>query len=240
MSRFPTLIALTAALSLGGVAAKAAVFTSLATFQQAVPHASLIEDFETRGPTNTQLLQVLGTNQVFTTLAPGARDLIVTANHHDYFDIPGGHTTSRVLTAFTSEDFRDIFTTANHVDRAPVHAVGFDVLLTNASTTTIRFFGDPRARITLATLVFAPDADPNNNIKFVGFTSDLEIAGFDFVTNDPDDHHNSGIDNIYALPAGELPPVAGVPEPASWALMLLGFGLVGATARRRVAGPVTA
>lgn len=28
-------------------------------------------------------------------------------------------------------------------------------------------------------------------------------------------------------------PVAGVPEPASWALLIMGFGLVGAAARRR-------
>jgi hypothetical protein len=33
--------------------------------------------------------------------------------------------------------------------------------------------------------------------------------------------------------AGLDPVVAGVPEPASWALMIAGFGLVGATARRR-------
>jgi hypothetical protein len=33
--------------------------------------------------------------------------------------------------------------------------------------------------------------------------------------------------------AGPDPIIAGVPEPASWALMIAGFGLVGATARRR-------
>ena len=32
---------------------------------------------------------------------------------------------------------------------------------------------------------------------------------------------------------GTLPPVGGVPEPAQWALMLLGFGLAGAAIRRR-------
>ncbi len=31
-----------------------------------------------------------------------------------------------------------------------------------------------------------------------------------------------------------VPPVSGTPEPAAWALMIVGFGLVGAAARRRV------
>ena len=35
-----------------------------------------------------------------------------------------------------------------------------------------------------------------------------------------------------ALPPGD-PPTAGVPEPASWALMLLGFGGLGAALRAR-------
>ena len=34
--------------------------------------------------------------------------------------------------------------------------------------------------------------------------------------------------------------VAGVPEPAAWALMLMGFGLIGATARARKLAPVQA
>ena len=41
----------------------------------------------------------------------------------------------------------------------------------------------------------------------------------------------------YELPAGSLvalpPPPPAVPEPASWAMMMLGFGLIGSAARRR-------
>lgn len=36
------------------------------------------------------------------------------------------------------------------------------------------------------------------------------------------------------------PPAPGVPEPASWAMLVAGFGLVGASARRRRAAVVTA
>ena len=37
-----------------------------------------------------------------------------------------------------------------------------------------------------------------------------------------------------------LVPLAAVPEPASWALMIAGFGLVGAAMRRRAAAAAAA
>ena len=65
--------------------------------------------------------------------------------------------------------------------------------------------------------------DPNN-IGFVG----------DFLT--------INLSNTYFAPTGSLqvrfdrgttPPTDAVPEPATWAMMILGFGLVGAAIRRR-------
>jgi hypothetical protein len=44
------------------------------------------------------------------------------------------------------------------------------------------------------------------------------------------------VDNAYAGAA----PLAAVPEPASWALMILGFGAAGAAIRRRRTGPTLA
>lgn len=40
-----------------------------------------------------------------------------------------------------------------------------------------------------------------------------------------------GGDNYYAL--GEFQAIGSVPEPASWAMLIIGFGLVGAASRRR-------
>jgi len=48
---------------------------------------------------------------------------------------------------------------------------------------------------------------------------------FDFGTDDP-------VDFSITL-ARYLPTVGGVPEPATWAMMMLGFGVIGAAMRRR-------
>jgi PEP-CTERM motif len=47
-----------------------------------------------------------------------------------------------------------------------------------------------------------------------------------------------GIDGIsFNVAPAPPPPVGGVPEPASWALLIAGFGLTGAAVRRRRAAP---
>jgi len=50
----------------------------------------------------------------------------------------------------------------------------------------------------------------------------------------------SGGNGSYAGTIAFAPAVKGVPEPASWALMILGFGGVGATLRRRRSAPALA
>jgi hypothetical protein len=46
------------------------------------------------------------------------------------------------------------------------------------------------------------------------------------------DSYDTGLDNI-AFEWRQIRDVGGVPEPATWAMMILGFGLVGAAARQR-------
>jgi hypothetical protein len=52
---------------------------------------------------------------------------------------------------------------------------------------------------------------------------------------------NDGVDGqfLFQVRNGQviIPPIGGVPEPATWAMMLLGFGGVGAVVRRRRAAP---
>jgi phospholipase/lecithinase/hemolysin len=50
-------------------------------------------------------------------------------------------------------------------------------------------------------------------------------------------HVTTGVQRAIAIQVGRQLGIATVPEPASWALMIAGFGLVGAMVRRRRANP---
>lgn len=49
---------------------------------------------------------------------------------------------------------------------------------------------------------------------------------------------NSSVANVLLSINAQLPPLP-VPEPATWAMMLIGFGVIGVTARRRHCAPAT-
>lgn len=75
------------------------------------------------------------------------------------------------------------------------------------------------------------DINPNN------LQGNLLFVGASFKSSDRDDGFKIGKLNLSTLPPA--PPA--VPEPATWAMMIAGFGLVGAAMRRRrVIDPVTA
>ena len=59
-------------------------------------------------------------------------------------------------------------------------------------------------------------ANPFNSVRFINSVGDGDAFGFDDLT------------------VGDVRQVTGgVPEPATWAMMLLGFGAMGAALRRR-------
>jgi PEP-CTERM motif len=104
------------------------------------------------------------------------------------------------------------------------------VVLTHDGTTTTGFVGNDQR------WAFGGGANSLANISSV-----LEVLRDDFATGQSE-ASGGFVDYIRvydtALTAGEvaglLPPGAGaVPEPASWALMIAGFGLVGGAMRRR-------
>ena len=75
-----------------------------------------------------------------------------------------------------------------------------------------------------------PTVTSGNQTRFLGFASDTPFTSIEFrgIQNDA-----FGIDNTAAA-------TGGVPEPATWALMLGGFGLAGAALRSRRRHAVTA
>ena len=62
------------------------------------------------------------------------------------------------------------------------------------------------------------------------FESDVIWVGYDDQITGPDDDYDDFILRLAVTP---------VPEPATWAMMISGFGLVGAAARRRASAKVT-
>lgn len=76
------------------------------------------------------------------------------------------------------------------------------------------------------TLTFAPDA-PVTEITLSGF-----ITRYQGMTSD-----QQGLTNVGS--ATGIPMIPGVPEPTTWAMMLLGFGIMGSAIRRRRVGVLT-
>lgn len=94
--------------------------------------------------------------------------------------------------------------------------------------TTLTIFDKSGATLfnTNVTLTAGAGTDPGNYVRY-GTTSNNGIGGFSF--SGPA-NGNTSIDNLEAITSG----TGSVPEPAAWAMMIGGFGLIGAAARRRV------
>lgn len=110
----------------------------------------------------------------------------------------------------------------------PINAFGVYLsgVQTNFFADRVKFFDGANQQITLAgtgtsccvgELAFVGFTDPGALISSVTIVASLPGTGADFI----------GVDDVLYRTAG------GVPEPAAWALMLLGFGGVGATLRNR-------
>lgn len=97
-----------------------------------------------------------------------------------------------------------------------------DALFDNTLGGTILNFSDPTNPFTSFSLV--------SNTGFSGFdVNDISLSGAGLLTLDLRDTNNAQGARISL----QLNGAGAVPEPATWAMMLLGFGAVGATMRRR-------
>ncbi|WP_310476249.1 PEPxxWA-CTERM sorting domain-containing protein [Sandarakinorhabdus sp.] len=71
---------------------------------------------------------------------------------------------------------------------------------------------------------------PRGAVANGSYSSNILYLGFDDQIRGDDDNHD---DMIIRVTAEDFGGQGGVPEPASWAMLIAGFGLVGAVSRRR-------
>jgi hypothetical protein len=171
------------------------------------------ENFEGLSPLNTPLASIATGIGTITGLAgaPFPNVFLASAGFTNFG--PGNNpTTSVVLTANGDEHFSASLAFA-------ARTVQMDVLLNDFGPATLRFFNGATL---LGQINFAA-SDPN--YQTVSFTTGGQfIDRFTFISTNGGTL-NTGLDNISIT--------TGVPEPASWAMLIAGFGLVGAVARRR-------
>jgi PEP-CTERM motif len=195
-------------------------FTNSTDFFAANPDVTLIEDFEDSPPVlrDASLTSYTSPNGeiTFTPLSsyPFTPNLVLTSPGYTNYGPGLDPTNSVILSATGNEDFTGALA-------APAYALGFDLYL-NQWPGTLTFFNGSDV---IATLTFDPASGSGNYLTFAGITSTEGVTGFRWEATNGE-YINSGIDNIYT---GPLP---GVPEPSTWAMMLLGFGAVGAKLRK--------
>ena len=133
-----------------------------------------------------------------------------------YYDFSGGPSDT-ITGSFTFDTTTEVLSNVNYVRGADVFTVGSVTGPggTNPSPPTELFFGDTTT----------------GNYDVLEFQNSLNLGGTDPIVGG---FHPS----IVVTAAGSITSgVAGaVPEPASWALMLMGFGLVGGAVRSRKFG----
>lgn len=194
-------------------------YFDLATFQAGNPSAALIEDFESvsGGELDTALASLARSSGTYLGQAGVPfPNVFVSSPGYSNFGAGNNPTTSKILTANGDESF-------NVLLASPTSAIGMNLFLNDFGPAEVSYYDQNNAWIASATYFASAD-----NFQFTGFKADPGqlVSRFTFVSTGGG-ILNTGIDNIYATPAG------GVPEPAAWAMMLSGFGLVGGAMRRR-------
>ena len=199
-------------------------YTDPAAFFAANPDVALIEDFEDSPPSSWEVHDPTYTGPrgliTFTPIG-GTWDPNVTIALPTYntFAPDLNPIGSYVLTTNGNEDF---IGTLN----IPATSLGFTVF-TNDFPGTVRFYNGDTL---LATILYDDPVVPGNNRQFGGIYSSNGVTSFRWTATNGG-WIDTGIDNIYAGPVDHA-----VPEPSTWAMMLLGLVAVGLAARRKGRG----
>lgn len=208
------IIAATAGSLFAAGAARAVVttYTTQSSFDAAATVAH-IETFEGL-PDGPQILPVRN-GITFATL-PGAYDLYILSASGGTNPLPS----SRTLSADNNEAFR-----IGLSGGVTFTAFGLNIYTNRFSPPTVSLYAADNSLISATTLTQGA-----NTYGFFGAVSSVPIAYATYIA-DRGGTENTAIDNVQIGAASAS--IGAVPEPASWALLVTGFGVVGAAARRR-------
>jgi len=197
------LVGLAAAASLSSGAASAATFTFAPGMGDILPTENVLYSFN--DPANDGV--VTGSNYLFLTNSSGNGAVPAAGDGSRYLSVLGGGTAS--------------------IDFGGSGASGFSIDIGSVdsyNTLTLNFLDGTSQSFTGSQLVLDPNgnqssAQTNGRFRFTA-TGDERITGITLTSST----NSFEVDRI---------AVAAVPEPTTWALMIGGFGLVGAAMRRR-------
>ncbi|MBW8813203.1 MAG: PEPxxWA-CTERM sorting domain-containing protein [Caulobacterales bacterium] len=226
--KLTSMVAAVAWVTLGAGAANAATttYTSSAAFNAAIAGNAVIEDFSSG--TAGQVIANGGTfdGATYTTSGGAALDGTIITNQFNSFSgvSLGGYQAGGAAQFFFGGDGVTV------TFAAPVYAVGvfFNV---NANS------GDFVVTAAGGTATAGSGVYDTSTFVFAGLVSDTSFTSATFYSSDGGTHTAS-----YNIPEIITAPAGAAPEPATWAMMLMGFGGLGGMLRRRraFAGAATA
>jgi PEP-CTERM motif len=141
------------------------------------------------------------------------------------------------LSAFNIVDYEISFANRGTLDSAILRRGNSTLLFdgsglrASATQLTFDFDSDSRFGASNGTAFYAVDGDGGQSIAQCGFIQPCELLFFGNGNPLSTAAQSAGGMSVLATAPGG--PPGGVPEPAAWALMIAGFGLVGAAMRRR-------
>jgi hypothetical protein len=212
-----------ALLAANAAQASVSFYTTKAAFD-AASTTSLLEDFST-APVKDAALPSLTLNGVTYTGFAGSPfpNVFVTSPGYSNYGAAVGTTTDYILAANGDEDIVAAFSTT-------YTAVGFSAFYNGLGDGTLTVFGP--ASSVLGSFTFLGGLDPATGLAdkgYLGFTSTTAVFGFEWDTT-LGGTLNTGFTDISVGKAGKSG--GGVPEPATWAMLLMGFFGLGAALRR--------
>jgi hypothetical protein len=213
------LLASAAAVAFAAVPAHATttLYTDVVTFEGKLG-TSIVDDYEDPGYSfsqdNATMSGVLGETRYEPT-GFSNNNLIPTANNNQYYCAGCNGSFDLFFDATSVTTGNGVFGVGlNYFNTAP--SFNFDALVT---------YGNGDTELFDLAIVSVSDFD-----GFFGLTSDRLISSISFGPDGGITQNGSfGIDN---LTIGDMAAMGAVPEPATWAFMIFGFGAIGGALRR--------